>query len=115
ASRDRGADAGPGPGRLHELPIEHEMPVGAQAGRALDAVVEQLADRRATGLLVDDVAKTADQRLEVRLIAVVDVDLAVPRLAPRLAPVGRQVRMLEQAVEDAQTRPVHAAVEPAAD
>ena len=103
------------PRRPSELPVEDEVPIGGQAGRRLDRPVEQLADRHPAGLLVDDRPERPMQLQEVGLVAIVDVDLAVPGRRPRLGRVGAQLRVLEERVEDVEPKAVDATRQPAAD
>ena len=115
ALRDRRPDRGGRPGRLEQGPVEDEVTIGGEAGGGLHGAVEQLAHGHPAGRLVEDRPEAADERREVRLVTVVQVDLPVPRGPARPGRVGSQLGILEEGVEDVQPEPVDAAGQPAAD
>ena len=105
-------------GARDQLPVEDEVAVRCdRLADGLRPAVEQLADRHPARDLVDDRPEPGDQLREVGLVAVVQVLLAVPgaRAGRSQLGVGRQVRVLEEDVEDVEPEAVDAAIEPAAD
>jgi hypothetical protein len=111
---DRRTDGRRSPARLDQRPVEHEVGARREACRGFCIPVEQLADGHPAGLLVEDRAESPDQRREVGLVAIVQVDLAIPRRPAGPGRVGRQVRVLEEQIEDVEAEAVHAASEPSA-
>jgi hypothetical protein len=102
-----------GPWRADQLPVEDEVAGPGEGGRPLRAAIEQLADREAVRKRVHQRPEARKELDEIRLVAIVDVDLAGPCRRARLDRVREQVRMLQEHVEHVEPKAVDAAFEPA--
>ena len=76
-----------------------------EAGGRLHRAVEQLADGHPAGRLVEDRPEPADERREVRLVTVVQVDLPVPRDRARPGRVRRSSGSLRKVLKTSRRNP----------
>ncbi len=115
AASEGSGDRGGRPLRSEQLPVEYQVTRLGQLGGLLDLAVEQLADGHVTRLRIDDGPEAADQVLEIRLVAIVAMDLACPGRRPGSAGIRWQPGMLEEGIDHVEPEPIDTSLQPRSD